>query len=126
MSRKSLATFVAVFALSAVALLVSLASVSAREVAAPTPALWRVEGPKGDIYFFGSMHLLPKALAWRSPALEGALKEADQLVFELDMDQAQSEQAMGDLVVKYGFLPRSESLHEMLAPEHRERLDAVA
>src|SRR5262249_47648573 len=93
---------------------------------APAPALWRIDGPQGDIYFFGSIHILPKGLQWRRPELDAALAEAQQLVFELDLDQAQDINVMGALVAKLGFLPPDQSLHKMLAPERRHQLDDLA
>jgi uncharacterized protein YbaP (TraB family) len=107
------------------AFLIVFAPVTAREAPA-APALWKIDGANGDVYLFGSIHILPKGFAWRRPELEAALKEAQRLVFEIDIDQAKNMGTMSALLAKYGFLPSDKSLHKMLAPEHRKKLDAVA
>ena len=37
------------------------------------PALWKIGGPKGSVYLFGSFHMLPPDVKWRTPALQKAL-----------------------------------------------------
>ncbi len=90
------------------------------------PALWKVDGDKGDIYFFGSIHILPPDLGWQTPELEQALKVAQKIHFEIDIDEASNPQVMGDLVTRFGFLPQGTSLRRMLAPEYRSKFDTVA
>ncbi len=126
MMRKSIASTAAAFLFAGfAAFLFVLAPVAAREAEAK-PALWKIDGPAGDIYFFGSIHILPKGFRWRTPELEAALAEASRLVFELNLDEAKDQAAMAGLVAKYGFLPPDQSLHKMLAPEHRRKLGEVA
>lgn len=107
------------------AFLLVFAPVTAREAPA-APALWKIDGANGDVYLFGSIHILPKGFVWRRPELEAALAQAQRLVFEIDLDQAKNMGTMTQLLTKYGFLPPDKSLHKMLAPEHRKRLDTVA
>jgi hypothetical protein len=112
-------------AMAAVALLFVFAPVTARESTA-TPALWKIDGPAGDIYLFGSIHILPKGLKWRTPALDAALQQAHKLTFEIDIDAAKDTAAMMPLIAKLGFLPADQSLRKMLAPEHWTRLETIA
>jgi uncharacterized protein YbaP (TraB family) len=107
------------------ALLAAHAPVTARDKPI-APALWKIDGPQGDVYLFGSFHLLPKGLQWRSPELEAALQASQSLVFEIDLDAAKDVTVMGGLIVKYGLLPPGQSLHKMLAVEYRKKLDDVA
>lgn len=126
MLRLSLARqFSAIAAFTLFAFLFVAATAMARDTTA-SPALWKIDGEKGDIYFFGSFHILPKDLVWRTPALEAALAAAQQLDFEVDLDQAQNPAIMGDLVARYGFLPPDKSLRKMIAVEYRAKLEAVA
>ena len=46
------------------------------------PALWRVQRGALDGWLFGTIHVLPKGLAWQTPALRQAMGEADRLVLE--------------------------------------------
>src|SRR5437868_11910714 len=116
MSRNSIATTAVGFAAAlATALLLVLAPAPAvSKTNAPAPAIWKIAGPQGDVYLFGSIHILPKGFAWRGAELEAAMAAAQQLVFELDLDQAEDPKTMGALVAKFGFLPRGQSLHAML------------
>lgn len=126
MFRGPIAGFVAtLLAFAVMAALLVCAPAGARDTEA-TPALWKVDGPSGHVYFFGSIHVLPKGSVWRSRELDVALAAAQQLVFEVDVDEAQNPKEMSLLVKKYAFLQRGESLHAMLTPGHSERLDAVA
>ncbi len=108
-----------------IALLLVIAPVTSRESTA-NPALWKIDGPNGDIYLFGSIHILPKGTAWRRPELEAALQQAQRLVFELDLDEAKNPAASIALVSKYGFLPPDKSLFRMIAPEYRAQLVEAA
>lgn len=46
------------------------------------PALWRVQRGALDGWLFGTIHVLPKALKWETPALRQAMDRADRLVLE--------------------------------------------
>ena len=51
------------------------------------PALWKVTGNKpdqlGTAYMFGTIHLLPKNVQWRTALLEKAIEESDNLTIEV-------------------------------------------
>jgi uncharacterized protein YbaP (TraB family) len=104
------------------ALLLLVATASARE-AAPAPAIWKIDGERGDIVFFGSIHILPPTLAWQTPELEAALNAAQKLHFEIDLDEAQNPAIMGDLINRYGFLPAGTTLRSLIAVEYRGKLE---
>lgn len=106
------------------AFLLVLAPASARETRV-APALWKIETPTGNVWLFGSFHILPRGMAWRTPEFDAALAQAQQLVFEVNMDEAQDPERMGALMRDYGYLPPGQSLHRMLATEYRAKLDAT-
>lgn len=78
------------------------------------PALWKIPGPKGNVYLFGSFHLLPPGVNWRTAAVERALEEASVVVFETDLVAAQRPQTMQALIANYGVLPPGETLESVL------------
>lgn len=48
----------------------------------PNPAIWKLVDEDTEIYMFGTIHALPKALNWRSEALNAVIAKADELVVE--------------------------------------------
>lgn len=48
------------------------------------PALWLVQAPSGaKVYLFGTVHLLRSDTQWRSPELEAAMQESQDLYLEI-------------------------------------------
>ncbi len=89
------------------------------------PPVWTLHGPRGEVVLFGSVHLLPRGVDWRPPALTAALARADDLWFELPLDQATSE-AAARLAAHLGRLPAGESLWTRLTPAQSARLARAA
>ena len=49
------------------------------------PAMWEVRDADSAIRLFGSVHMLPADLEWRTPALEAAIAASQQVYFETDI-----------------------------------------
>ncbi len=116
--------FAAAFA-ACLALAESTSPAVARDTTPDAPAIWKIDGAQGDVYLFGSVHLLPKDVNWRTPALDAALNEAAVVTFEIDLDKAKDPASTRDLIVKLGLLPQDTTLRKLLAPEHRAKLERV-
>jgi uncharacterized protein YbaP (TraB family) len=116
---------VAAIGVSLAALSLALSPAATRDAAAQAdaPALWRVDGPKGRVFLFGSFHLLPADVKWRTPAVESALNAAAVVVFETDFAGAQDPQA---LIAKYGLLPPGQTLLSVLPGSARAELERAA
>lgn len=90
-----------------------------------TPPVWVAHGPHSTLVLFGSVHLLPEGLDWEPPALAEALIKADELWFELPIDQATDVEA-ARLAELRGALPPGDRLADHLTAEQQARLSRVA
>jgi len=66
-------------------------SAAAEAPQAARPALWEVSDADTTIYLFGTIHLLPEHLQWRTARFDQALDSAQQLVVETIVDQQHPE-----------------------------------
>ncbi|MDP2258630.1 MAG: TraB/GumN family protein [Caulobacter sp.] len=107
-------------AFTAVAVLV--AATLAALPAAADPALWVIRDEDSSIYLFGTVHVLKPETVWRTPAIDAALAEADELWIEVETDDPA---AMGPLVRRHGLDPAN-PLSSKLTAEQKARLDAAA
>src|SRR2546427_3628529 len=116
---------VAAVGASLAALSLALSPVAARDATAQVdaPALWRVDDPKGRVFLFGSFHLLPVDVKWRTAAVESALKEAAVVIFETDFAELQASQA---LLARYGRLPPGQTLRSVLPRGIHAELEKTA
>ncbi len=89
------------------------------------PPMWTVRDADSELVLFGSVHLLPPGLAWRTAALDAALARADDLWLELPVDDV-SQQQGAKLAQQRMWLPKGTSLDSQLSPAGRARLRRVA
>ncbi|HEX8569281.1 MAG TPA: TraB/GumN family protein [Caulobacteraceae bacterium] len=94
---------------------------------AQEPALWVVRDADSTIYLFGTVHLLRDSTKWRTPKIEQALAQSQELWVEIAEvgDQAASAAAMQKLVPQYGIDP-ARPLSSKLSPAEQARLKEVA
>lgn len=96
-----------------------------RPQAAPNPALWRIADEDSQVWLFGTVHVLPRGLSWRTERIDAALAVADMLVLETETG-AGAEQELQALVARHGALPAGQRLSALLDPHERRRLERVA
>ena len=92
-----------------------------------TPALWKVTGTQpgqvGTAYMFGTIHILPDDVQWRTPALEAAIAGSDQLVIEvLGLDDPQSASR---IFARLAVSPGQEKLDARIKPSLRDDLNRI-
>ncbi|MEO9600767.1 TraB/GumN family protein [Parasphingorhabdus sp.] len=102
-------------------------SVTLNTVDAGTPALWKVSGTqpeqKGVAYMFGTIHVLPKNVQWRTPALEAAIVESDQLIIEvLGLDDTRNA---AEIFSRLAISPGQEKLDARIQPSLQDELDRI-
>ncbi|RYE08810.1 MAG: TraB/GumN family protein [Hyphomicrobiales bacterium] len=49
------------------------------------PAMWEARDADSRIVLFGSVHMLPSGLDWRTPALDAAMNASEHVYFETDI-----------------------------------------
>jgi uncharacterized protein len=60
-----------------------------------TPAMWRVKGVHGTIYFFGSVHVMKPNVVWETPKVKAAIASSDLLYLEIaDIDNTAAAQVI--------------------------------
>src|SRR5215471_5462336 len=94
------------------------------------PALWTVHGPKGTAYLFGSVHVLPSGIDWKSQTLLAAMRRSDTFVFEVpfdhhDQDVAEAARIQQEIQDQHGMLPPGESLRRKLPSDMVPKYDAL-
>jgi uncharacterized protein YbaP (TraB family) len=106
-------------------ILAALAGLAFAGAAAAEPPVWVVKDKNSEIVLFGSVHVLPPGMDWTPPALDRALKAADDIWFELPID-ADSDAETGRLATAVGMLPPDGSLFKLLTPEDGALMSKVA
>ena len=92
-----------------------------------TPALWKVSGTRpeqaGVAYMFGTIHILPDDVQWRTPALEAAIADSDRLVIEvLGLDDTGNA---AKIFSRLAISPGQEKLEARIKPSLRDDLDRI-
>jgi uncharacterized protein YbaP (TraB family) len=92
---------------------------AALQPAAPAsggPAMWKLQTDKAMVYFLGSFHILPPSVTWRDDRrIDTALREAGEVVFEVDLDEM-DKPGTAALIVSRATLPDGKTLKDVLTP----------
>lgn len=86
-------------AVAAIAMLLGV--LGAAGAANAAPALWVVRDADSEIYLFGTLHALPPAMRWRTPAYDAAYARAQTVWFEAQIDGIGTD-AFVKLLSRYG------------------------
>lgn len=82
-----------------------------------SPALWTIEADGATVHLFGTFHLLPDALDWRSDAVNTAFAEADTVWFEADVLSPEAQAQMQSLIPQLGLNPQGVTLSSLLGAD---------
>lgn len=95
---------------------------AANSAPSPRPAIWLLADADTKIYLFGTIHLLPPGLAWRSAALERVIAESGELVLEIDADEMEAPDLDAFAAMTLG---KTVPLEWRVSPERRGTLRAM-
>jgi uncharacterized protein len=90
-----------------------------------TPPLWVVHGDHCTIVLFGSVHILPPDLNWEPWRLKRAVAHAQEIWFEIPLDNA-SMAAASQAAEAEGLQPPGKTLSSELSPADQARLLKLA
>ncbi len=92
-------------------------------VADQGPALWRVQRGALDGWLFGTIHVLPKGVAWQTRAMQQAMDQADRLV--LEASDIQDPRKTLALFEKMGRSPGLPPIEARVPPADRAALGRI-
>ena len=72
------------------------------------PALWQISDTDTTVYLFGTIHVLPNSVGWRTPVINQVMARSDGLVLETMIDEARPQSLADDftrLGVRVGLPP---------------------
>jgi uncharacterized protein YbaP (TraB family) len=87
------------------------------------PALWCVKGPHATVYLFGSVHVLNKDRAWRTPQLDAAVASSQTLW--LEVMGADDPKVAQPIIMELG-IDAAHPLSTKLSKEQLAKLDTEA
>ncbi|WP_166036744.1 TraB/GumN family protein [Sphingosinicella sp. YJ22] len=102
----------------------ALAETAPAGAPAPRPAIWLIEDEDTKIYLFGTIHVFPASLDWRSARLDEVIAEADELVMETP-DASSAEMFSEDRMFAPMMMGKTVPILSRVSPEARPALEAA-
>ncbi|MGD9799818.1 MAG: TraB/GumN family protein [Parvularculaceae bacterium] len=89
------------------------------------PAMWRVTDEDSTAYLFGTFHILPESVEWKTAAFDAAMRETATTVTEVDVKSPAAQAEMSKLVTELGLNPTGVTLSALLGPTRAVRFAAI-
>ncbi len=105
-------------AITAIALLTGCQAASAPSAPKPQPAkpaMWKMADADTTVYLFGTVHLLPKDLQWRTPLMNTAIAQSSDLV--LEVANIDDQAAIGAAFQKLAITPNLPPIEKRVPPQ---------
>ena len=102
-----------------------LAACGSAAPAAPAakPAMWKLSDPDTTIYLFGTVHVLPQGLSWRTKTFEKTVAQAQELVLEINDQDDKTK--LAELYKRLAYSPGLPPVLDRVPAEKRAPLEAL-
>ncbi|MEO0399798.1 MAG: TraB/GumN family protein [Pseudomonadota bacterium] len=90
------------------------------------PAMWRLADADTEIYLFGTFHILPPGVNWRTETYDAAMTASAITMVEADLSAPNKDQHMLELLSEYGYNPAGVTLTDTIGVLRAQRLKEVA
>lgn len=91
-----------------------------------SPALWTIQQGDATVHLFGTFHLLPQDLDWRSDLVNEAFAASDHVWFEADVLSPDAQATVQALIPQIGLNAPGVALSSLLDEDTRNALAAMA
>lgn len=78
------------------------------------PSMWKLSDDDTNIYLFGTVHLLPEGLDWRTDKFDAVISEMDTLYVEADIESPEALQKLQTAVMQAAVYTDGSTLSESL------------
>ena len=85
------------------------------------PAIWRMADEDTEMHFFGTVHIVPKCVEWRSPQLQTIVRQEDIVYREVDTSLP-AKQALAPIAANLALPDEGMALGQYLSERDIERL----
>lgn len=82
------------------------------------PSMWKMSDEDTDIYIFGTIHLLPDGVDWRTEKFDAVLEDMDALYVEADIESPEAVQKLGAAMMQASVNTEGSTLSELLGEDH--------
>ncbi len=91
-----------------------------------SPALWSISDADSTVYLFGTVHILPPQLEWRTAAVDAALQDSEIVYFEADAVSAEAQAQTQVLIPQLGLNEPGVTLSSLISDEAKANMAAIA
>lgn len=124
MTRKIHTQFRPLFAGLMILALAACLIFTSKPAAADGPPLWKISDADSEIWLFGTVHILNPTLTWRTDKIDAAIRAADTLVTEANVNELTPSDQQA-LVMRYGVNSSGTSFLNQLSPEGLDNFKGV-
>ncbi|MGJ3232550.1 MAG: TraB/GumN family protein [Oceanicaulis sp.] len=90
------------------------------------PAIWSISDEDSTVYLFGTVHILPPELNWRTPAVDAALEDSEIVYLEADVLSAEAQAQVQALIPQLGLNEPGVTLSSLISDEAKAHMATIA